>query len=77
VFNPVSALPGAVEPIARILPTTFAFSAMREVLDGAPIPWDDITAGVAGGLVCTAMAYAFVVKMLSTFRARGFVTRFS
>ena len=26
VFNPISALPAAVQPIARILPTTFAFA---------------------------------------------------
>ena len=36
VFNPIDALPAAVQPIARILPTTYAFSAMRTLLDGNP-----------------------------------------
>ena len=29
VFNPVEALPDAIEPIARLLPTTYAFEAAR------------------------------------------------
>lgn len=77
VFNPISALPAAVQPIARVLPTTFAFSAMRTLLDGGAVPWDDVLWGYLGSVVLLAVAYWFVVHMLNTFRARGFVTRFS
>lgn len=77
VFNPITALPGAVQPLASVLPTTFAFRAMRVVLDGDPVPWSDLSAGLAGAVVCAALSYAFVVRMLGVFRARGFVTRFS
>jgi ABC-2 type transport system permease protein len=77
VFNPISALPAAVQPIARILPTTFAFSAMRTLLDGHPIPWDQVWWGFVGALVLCALGYWFIVHMLDTFRRRGYVTRFS
>ncbi len=77
VFNPISALPAAVQPIARILPTTFAFRAMRTLLDGNPIPWDDVFWGFVGAIAFCALGYWFIVHMLDTFRRRGYVTRFS
>jgi ABC-2 type transport system permease protein len=77
VFNPVSALPGALQPIARVLPTTYGFSASRTVLDGGALPWDDIARGYLGGAIAIALGYLFIIKMLSTFRARGYITRFS
>jgi ABC-2 type transport system permease protein len=77
VFNPITALPAAVQPIARILPTTFAFRAMRTVLDGNPIPWSDIWWGFFGAIVLCGVGFWFIVHMLDTFRRRGYVTRFS
>jgi len=77
VFNPISALPAAVQPIARILPTTYAFSAMRTLLDGQPMPWGDVWWGFVGALVFCAAGFWFIVHMLETFRRRGYVTRFS
>lgn len=77
VFSPITALPGVVQPVAKLLPTTYAFRAMRTVLDGGTIPWHDIGAGVGGALVACGLSYAFVVHMLHVFRRRGLVTRFS
>jgi ABC-2 type transport system permease protein len=77
VFNPVSALPGPLQPIAEVLPTTYAFRAARTVLDGGALPWDDIVRGLVGSVVAIALAFVFVVRMLGTFRRRGFVTRYS
>ena len=77
VFNPISAAPGAIQPIARILPTTYVFGAARVVLAGQAIPWDDLAKGLAGALVAVALAYWFIIRMLATFRKRGYVTRFS
>lgn len=77
VFNPISALPGAIQPVARVLPTTYGFAAARRVLDGGAIPWDDVLRGYVGGMVAIALGYGFIVKMLSLFRSRGYVTRFS
>ena len=77
VFNPVSALPAAVQPLAKLFPTTYAFRAMRTLLDGGGIPWADVWKGYIGAVVFCALAYWFVVHMLNTFRERGYVTRFS
>ncbi|MEY2458448.1 MAG: type transport system permease protein [Acidimicrobiaceae bacterium] len=77
VFNPVTALPGAVQPIAKLFPTTYAFRAMRTLLDGGGIPWSDVVWGYVGAFVFCALGYWFIVNMLNTFRARGYVTRFS
>lgn len=77
VFNPVSALPGPVQPVARALPTTYAFGAARRVLDGEAIAWDDLGRGLLGAVVAVGAAYWFIQLMLSTFRRRGYITRFS
>ncbi len=77
VFNPVDALPTFVQPISRVLPTTQAFTAAREVLSGQPIPWDRIAWGYVGGAAMIAGSFWFVRTMLATFRARGYVTRYS
>jgi ABC-2 type transport system permease protein len=77
VFNPVEALPGAIQPVARVLPTTYTFEAARRVLDGDGIDGGLLVRGMVGGIVAVALAYWFIVHMLSTFRRRGFVTRFS
>jgi ABC-2 type transport system permease protein len=77
VFYPVESLPGILEPIARILPTTHAFAAARAVLDGDPLPWDELAAAFAGIVGLVAAGLAFVTAMLRTFLRRGYVTRFS
>jgi ABC-2 type transport system permease protein len=77
VFNPVEALPGALQPIARVLPSTHAFAALREVLGGEPLDASGIATGLAGAVAFLVAGTAFSVAMLRTFRHRGFVTRFS
>jgi ABC-2 type transport system permease protein len=77
VFNPVEAIPGALQPIANLLPTTNAFRAARDVLAGDSASTSDLLAGIAGGMVMAALGTAFVVAMLHTFRRRGYVTRYS
>ena len=77
VFNEVEALPGAIQPIARVLPTTYVFEAARDVLDGDALDTGLLWRGALGAVVAVAASFWFVVHMLSTFRRRGFVTRFS
>jgi len=77
VFYPVGALPDILQPISLALPTTHAFTAARQVLDGRPLPWDELAASALGAVALAAGGLAFVTAMLRTFRARGFVTRFS
>ena len=77
VFYPVESLPALVRPIARVLPTTHAFAAMRVVLDGGDIPWGTIGLGCLGAGVLAALALGFLLRMLKVFRARGFISRYS
>ncbi|HEX7168191.1 MAG TPA: ABC transporter permease [Acidimicrobiales bacterium] len=76
-FYPIESLPGALQPIARLLPTTHAFAAARSVLDGGGIPWTrlGLAALATAGLV--GLGVAWVAAMLRVFRRRGFVTRYS
>jgi ABC-2 type transport system permease protein len=77
VFYPVSSLPTLLQPIAQALPTTHAFNAGRAVIDGRGLPWDEV--GIAAGTAAIAalVGLAFVTRMLSLFRTRGYVTRYS
>ena len=77
VFNPVDTIPGPLQPVAEILPTSRAFEATRTVLAGRPVPWDDLAVAGVGAVVGAALSLVFVVRMLHVFRARGYVTRFS
>ena len=77
VFNPVNALPGVIQPLARILPSTHAFNALRAVLAGHPLPMGEIVSGLIGAVVVLLLGFAFSTRMLRVFRRRGYVTRFS
>jgi ABC-2 type transport system permease protein len=77
VFNPVESMPGGLQPVAKVLPTTYAFRAARDLLDGGPVPWADLGWAALGALVLAAVSMLYVLRMLRTFRRRGFVTRYS
>jgi ABC-2 type transport system permease protein len=77
VFYPVEALPAVVQPVSRLLPTTHAFAAGRQLIGGGPIPWGELGLAAAGTLVAVAAALAFLAWMLRLFRRRGYVTRYS
>jgi ABC-2 type transport system permease protein len=75
VFYPVSALPGGLQPIGKALPTTHVFTAARAVIDGHPLPWDQVALAAAGSVVLAVLSVGFVVAMLRVFRARGYISR--
>jgi ABC-2 type transport system permease protein len=77
VFFPVAALPGPLQPIAAVLPTTHAFGAVRDVLDGKSVPWERLAASTVGTVLFLAATLTFAGYMLRVFRTRGFVTRYS
>jgi ABC-2 type transport system permease protein len=77
VFNPVESIPGVLQPLARILPTTHVFRAARALIAGKPIPWDDLGLAAIGAVVLVILSTAFVTRMLATFRKRGYITRYS
>jgi len=76
IFYPVSALPGILQPIGRVLPLTHIFAAARAVLGGHPLPWDELGIAAFGALVLAVASVWFVVRMLAVFRARGYISRY-
>jgi len=76
-FYPVDALPAALRPVAALLPTTYAFAAGRELLDGGGVPWDQIGLAALTSLVMGVAVVTFLVKMLKLFRERGYIARYS
>jgi ABC-2 type transport system permease protein len=72
----VSALPGILQPIGRVLPLTHIFAAARAVLDGDGLPWDELGLAAVGALVLAVASVWFVVRMLAVFRARGYISRY-
>jgi len=76
-FYPLEALPGALQPISGLLPSTHAFEAARLLLDGEPMPWGRLAAALAGVAVSVPLAVVFLLRMLHLFRARGYITRYS
>ena len=77
VFYPVAALPGLVQPVAMLLPTTHAFNAMRTLLDGGGIDWAEVGIGAAGTLVLALASMFYLSRMLALFRKRGYISRYS
>ncbi len=77
VFYPIDALPGALQPVAHLLPTTPAFEALRGLVDGDSLDWGLLAWSAAGAVVLLAAAAAFLVRMLGVFRRRGYITRYT
>ena len=77
IFYPVESLPGALQPVAQLLPTTHAFAALRGLVDGHPLDWTQIGIAAASTVAFAIVAMAFLVRMLRIFRRRGYITRFT
>ena len=49
----------------------------RAVVNGEPLPWDEIAIAAIGALVLAALSLWWVRSRLEQFRQRGYVTRYS
>lgn len=77
IFYPPEALPGVLQPVAQVIPLTRIFEATRASLVDGTIRWADLGLGIAGSVVCVALAAWFVRRQLRRFREQGWITRFS
>jgi ABC-2 type transport system permease protein len=77
VFYPIDVLPTVVQPIAYALPTTHAFAALRELVDGGELNWAQLGLAAIGTVVLIFLAGWYLVAMLRRFRRRGYVTRYT
>jgi ABC-2 type transport system permease protein len=76
-FFPVEALPGPLQPVAQALPTTHAFTAARQLVDGGAFPWHELMVSAVLTAISGLVAMYYVTSMLRLFRRRGYVTRYS
>jgi ABC-2 type transport system permease protein len=77
VFYPIDALPGGLQAIARGIPLTRAFDAVRIGIQGGGVAGGDLLIATLGSLVAVALAFWFVLRQLRRFRQLGWVTRFT
>jgi ABC-2 type transport system permease protein len=75
VFYPTTALPGILQPVAAVLPTTHAFAAARAVVAGHALPWGQVGLAAIGSLATAVAAAVYVTRMLRVFRSRGYISR--
>lgn len=76
-FYPIEALPGFLQPVANILPTTYAFTAGRQLLDGGGVPWDQLGLAAVTSVILMVVVLWYLLLMLKLFRKRGYITRYS
>lgn len=75
IFYPTTALPGFLQPLAALLPTTHAFLAAHDVVGGHGLPWGQVGLAGIGAVVSAIAAAVFVTRMLRVFRSRGYISR--
>jgi ABC-2 type transport system permease protein len=76
VFYPVDVLPTWAAVLAKGLPTSYVFEAMRSVLAGGPAPWGNLAIAFLLDFVYLAAGMAFARAMFGVLRRRGYVTRY-
>jgi ABC-2 type transport system permease protein len=77
VFYPVDALPAVLQPIANLLPTTHAFTALRDLVDDGTLDWGEVGLAAVSSMVMLALSMWWLTSMLQTFRKRGYITRYT
>jgi ABC-2 type transport system permease protein len=77
VFYPVDNLPAVLQPIAKLLPTTHAFEALRGLVDGKGLDWVQLGLAAIGSVALMLLALWYLLAMLHRFRQRGYITRYT
>jgi ABC-2 type transport system permease protein len=77
VFYPVDNLPAVMQPLARVMPTTHAFDALRSLVDDKGVAWGQLAVAAIGSVMLMLLALAYLLAMLRRFRQRGYITRYT
>lgn len=75
-FVPVSALPTVLQPVARVLPTTMLFTAMRAAWSGSGSPVGAYALAFSVALASVGVMLVITRRALTAFRRKVKVTRF-
>jgi ABC-2 type transport system permease protein len=76
-FYPVESLPGVLEALARAIPLTYVFEAVRQGLATGAVAWRELGVAAAGTVVLLGLTARLLARQLSRFRREGWVTRFT
>jgi ABC-2 type transport system permease protein len=77
VYYPVSALPGWLQPISRVLAPSYVFDGMRRVVAGKPAPWDQLAIGGGLALLYLIAAALFFAAIHRYAIRTGLIARYS
>jgi ABC-2 type transport system permease protein len=77
VFFPTASMPKGIGVVARQLPTSRLFAALRSAVDGNPPTLLALLGAAIGSMIFLAIALGIASRLLNVFRRRGFVTRYS
>jgi ABC-2 type transport system permease protein len=77
VFYPVTALPGVIQPVSNLLPTTYLFSAGRTLTETGRLPGHTMLLACLATIGTASLAVAYCMWMMRLFRRRGYITRWS
>lgn len=77
IFYPVDSLPAALQVVARAVPLTHVFDAVRVGLDTGTVAWGQLAVAAAGTAALLVLAAWFLRRQLRRFRSEGWVTRFT
>lgn len=75
VFYPVSALPGWLQVVSHLIPSTHVFEGMREVVKGGDFPADHILWAFLANAVYLSAALWLLQTMLVGARKKGFLVK--
>ena len=77
VFYPVTALPGVIQPLSKLLPTTYLFSAGRTLTETGRLPGHTMALAFMSTVAAAALTVGYAMWMMRLFRKRGYITRWS
>ena len=77
VYYPVAYLPTALQWLAKLLPCSYVFEGMRDVLKDGVISWGELGIATGLNLVYLAAAGVLFVRVMNTAREKGLLTKFA
>lgn len=77
VYYPVSALPVALQWVAKALPCSYIFEGMRDGLKTGQVDMNGLAIATGLNFVYLALAGVLFVRVMNTAREKGLLTKFS
>ena len=71
VFYPVSALPAFLQPISYLLPSTYVFEGMREVIATGTFPALHLWGALGANIVYLVLSVWFFFRMFAYVKREG------